>query len=132
MEETVFEKIIKKEVPAYVIYEDEETLAFLDVNPLCEGHTLVIPKTKYVSFFDIPEGELKSLVVTCKKVANILKEKLGADGVNVLHASEVAAQQTVPHFHFHIIPRKEGDGLDLWPKVEHEKIDILETYEKLK
>lgn len=130
MNEDIFIKIIKREVPAYIIYEDENTIAFLDKKPVCEGHTLVAPKTKYKNIFDIPEYELFNLIKTIKKIVKLLKNKLGIMGVNILHASGSSAQQSVNHFHFHIIPRKKNDGLDMWPIVKYKKIDLDKIFKK--
>ena len=124
-------KIIKREVPAFIVYEDKNSLAFLAIKPVCEGHSLVIPKKPYKNIFDIPESELNKLMKSVKNVANILRKKLGAEGINILHASGEVAQQSVPHFHFHLIPRKRNDYLDMWPKVKYKKIDLKKVYEKV-
>ncbi|MDP1729095.1 MAG: HIT domain-containing protein [archaeon] len=127
---TIFDKIIRKKVAAFIIYETKENIAFFDRKPVCGGHTLVVPKKAYKSLFDIPEKELKSLILAVKDVAEILKKKLGAEGINILHASEEVAQQSVLHFHFHLIPRKKGDNLDMWPKVDYKEIDLKKVFSK--
>ncbi len=126
----VFNKIIRRKIPAYIIYEDENTIAFFDEKPVCEGHTLVVPKRKYDNIFDIPQKELCAVIISVKKVAEILRIKMGATGVNILHASGSSAQQSINHLHFHVIPRKENDGLDMWPKVEYKKINLEEVFKR--
>jgi histidine triad (HIT) family protein len=128
---TIFQDIIKRKIPAFIIYEDEHAIAFFDRKPVCEGHTLVIPKKDFVDIFDISEQDLVYVISAAKKVATILQEKLGCEGVNILHASGKAAQQSVFHFHLHVIPRHHSDGLDMWPKVEYRKIDLLKVHRKI-
>ena len=108
----VFCEIVKGNSPYSRIYEDEHVLAFLDINPVTENHTLIIPKNHYVNLYDIPENELKHLLVAAKRITLQFQNDHGAQGVNVLHASGVEAHQSVLHFHLHIIPRKQGDELD--------------------
>ena len=114
MSECIFCKIAKGEIPAEKIYEDEEFIAFSDVNPIVEGHTLVIPKKHFENIFDLPEELAGKLNIACQKVANLLKNKYPIKDVNILNASGKFAQQSVFHIHYHVVPRKEGDGLNLW------------------
>jgi histidine triad (HIT) family protein len=106
----VFEKIIRREIPAVIVYEDEETLAFMDIRPIIKGHTLVIPKTSYASVLDAPDEVLAKVMRICRLVAEAQVQTLGAEGVNLIQNSGAAAGQEVPHLHFHIIPRFQGDG----------------------
>lgn len=110
----MFCKIINGEMPCHKIYEDEETLAFLDINPASKGHTLIIPKKHYVNIHDVDEETLNFIMKTTKKMSAKLKQKLNASGINIVNASGKDAQQSVFHIHFHVVPRYEGDGLDLW------------------
>jgi histidine triad (HIT) family protein len=112
---TIFEKIIKGEINAYKIYEDEITYAFLDANPHNKGHILVIPKKPYETFIDIPDETLQYLILIVKKIAKNTKNILNSDGYNIVMNNGVFANQTVPHAHFHIIPRTEGD-VELYTK----------------
>jgi len=130
MKDTIFENIAQGKIESYKIYEDELTCAFLDINPTSKGHTLVIPKKNYIDIFEIPERELKALAISIKKVSIILKEKLNAKGVNILNASGKVAQQSVFHLHFHILPRYEGDGLNMWPEGK-DKNDISKIHEMI-
>ena len=111
MNDCIFRKIVKGEASSTKMYEDEHVLAFLDTNPVANNHTLVIPKRHYADLYDIPEKELQHLLVAAKRVALQLQAK-GVQAVNILHASGADAQQSVFHFHLHIVPRKHGDGLD--------------------
>ncbi len=113
MSECIFCKIANGEIPSFKLFEDDDVLAFLDVNPVSEGHLLVIPKDHHENIFEIPEEKLRRISEVCKDMSMLCKEKLGATGVNVLNASGKDAQQSVFHIHFHVIPRSSGDGLDL-------------------
>ena len=93
------------------MYEDEEFLAYLDINPFSEGHILVIPKEHYENLLDVDEEVLKKLIVRVKKIANRATTALDADGFNILQNNGEAAGQTVKHIHFHIVPRKNGERL---------------------
>jgi len=116
MEETIFIKIVNGKIPCNKIYEDDKTLAFLDINPVSEGHTLVITKKEYKDFLDVPEEELESLMSTVHKIAKAVKQAENAEGINVTTNIGKAAGQDVFHVHFHIIPRFSEDGIKLWPK----------------
>jgi len=106
----VFCKLVKGEIPSSNIYEDENNLAFLDVNPHAKGHTVVIPKEHRESFFDLGVEEVKGLWLAVKEVMGRLKEKLDPEGFNVGWNEGEEAGQVVPHLHVHIIPRYVGDG----------------------
>ena len=119
MDNCIFCKIINKEFPCYNVYEDDDVLAIIPKDVEVYGHTLVIPKKHYVNLFDIDEETLHKLSSVVKKLSLQYQKTLWATGVNVLHASGKDAQQTVFHFHFHIFPRLENDGLDTRPKLTH-------------
>ncbi|MBD3311477.1 MAG: HIT domain-containing protein [Candidatus Magasanikbacteria bacterium] len=110
MEECIFCKIINKEIPAHIIYEDENNLAFLDVNPRCKGHTVVIPKEHAKNPFGLSDESLKLLFVATKKTMQRIDEKLKPDGYNVGWNQNSAGGQVVPHMHVHILPRWRDDG----------------------
>ncbi|MEM9563596.1 MAG: HIT family protein [Actinomycetota bacterium] len=107
--ECIFCAIVAGQAPARVVNEDEHTMAFLDINPITEGHTLVIPKAHAVDLHDITPDDLAATARSAKTVAGLLTERLGSDGVNLLHATGVAAWQTVFHLHIHVLPRVDGD-----------------------
>jgi len=106
----LFEKIVKREIPAVIVYEDEEFLAFMDIAPVIKGHTLVIPKTCYNPVTETPDDVLAGLMRVCKRIASAQIQGLGADGVNIIQNNGAAAGQVVPHLHFHVIPRFDNDG----------------------
>ena len=101
----VFCALAAGEIPSFKVYEDDLVLAYLDINPFAEGHTLVIPKAHATGLLDTPAETLKEVVVRVQKVAARLKEALPCDGFNILQNNGPAAGQTVPHVHFHIVPR---------------------------
>ena len=106
----LFCKIASKEIPAEIIYEDDNAIAFLDINPLTPGHTIVIPKTHAENIIDLGENETSSLFLAVKKVTSLLQEKLSPKGFTIgINHGEISGQ-TVPHLHIHIIPRYEGDN----------------------
>nr|WP_314095214.1 HIT family protein [uncultured Shinella sp.] len=107
----IFAKILRGEIPSHRVYEDEYTVAFMDVMPQANGHTLVIPKTPSRNILDADPETLARLLPVVQKVAVAAKEAFEADGVTVIQFNEPAAGQTVYHLHFHIIPRIEGQPL---------------------
>lgn len=106
MGETIFSKIIKKEIPSYKIYEDENHYAFLDISPFEKGHTLVVPKKEYITIFDMPEEEYVELLKVVRKIAQHIKNSLNCD-INIWQNNGEISGQEVPHVHFHIVPRRE-------------------------
>ncbi|WFU03341.1 HIT family protein [Rhizobium sp. CB3171] len=107
----IFAKILKDEIPSYRVYEDEHTVAFMDVMPQAPGHTLVLPKSPSRNLLDADPSTLPHLITTVQKVAVAIQEAFDADGVYIAQFNEPAAGQTVFHLHFHIIPRHEGIAL---------------------
>ena len=106
--DNIFAKVLRGEIPCHKLYEDDDTLAFLDIMPRTDGHALVITKEPAPDLFGIsPEGLAKIMAVV-QKLAPKIKEAVGADGVLIQQFNGAAAGQTVFHLHFHIIPRKEG------------------------
>ena len=104
----IFAKILRKELPAEVIYEDAKTLAIMDIMPRVDGHILVIPKSPCRNILDASHDHLGACMMSVKKLANAAMEAFKADGVTVQQFSEVAGGQEVFHLHFHILPRKIG------------------------
>lgn len=115
MEDCIFCKIARDEAPSFKIYEDEDTLAFLDIKPFTNGHCLVITKKHFENIFDISEGVLPKVFITAKKIAEKVKNTLLADGIRLLQSNGKEAGQEVMHFHLHIIPRYKNDGLSANP-----------------
>lgn len=116
MKNCIFCKIINKEIPSANFFENDEFVAFSPIEQVSKGHTLLIPKKHQVNLFDMDTGSLERLMGVAQKIAKELVKKHGASGVNLLNANGKAAQQSVFHFHLHIVPRYENDGLDLWFK----------------
>jgi histidine triad (HIT) family protein len=109
----IFCKIVAGELPSSVVDEDERTIAFMDINPATRGHALVIPRAHSADLLSVAEEDLYASAAAARRLAARMKERLGADGVNLLNACGPAAWQTVFHFHIHVIPRYNGDPLRL-------------------
>lgn len=107
--DTLFAKIITREIPAHIVYEDELVLAFLDINPINLGHTLVVPKKQFINIFDGDSQTLVHMMVVGQKVAQALVSLKLAEGVNIVMNNGAEASQEVWHAHLHVIPRKAGD-----------------------
>ncbi len=107
----IFAKILKGEIPSYRVYEDEHTVAFMDVMPQSPGHTLVLPKSPSRNIFDADSAALQHSITVVQKIAIAVQEAFEADGVYIAQFNEPAAGQTVFHLHFHVIPRLEGVAL---------------------
>ncbi|MDY0277349.1 MAG: HIT family protein [Acholeplasma sp.] len=108
---TIFEKIILKEIPSHIVYEDDLVIAFLDISQATKGHTLVVPKTAYKDIFEIPDNILSHLIVVAKKLAKAIDKAFAPKGINLLNNNKEAAGQTVFHFHIHIIPRYSSNDV---------------------
>ena len=100
----IFARILRGELPCFKVYEDDYTLAFMDIMPQADGHTLVIPKFAAETLLDIPADVLSHTMTTVQKVMSALKSTLGVEGVVLMQLNGAAAGQTVPHLHFHLIP----------------------------
>ena len=132
MADCIFCKIVKGEIPCYKIYEDDLVLAFLDIFPANEGHTLIIPKMHRKDIFDIEEKEIQRVVSIAKKIASKYKKVLNMDHCNIIQSSGKHANQDVFHFHMHLLPRLEDDGLHMWHGKSAKKPDFKVLQEKLK
>lgn len=130
-DDCIFCKVIAGEIPARKVYEDSETLAFLDINPNTKGHTLVVPKDHFENIYTIPDEALCRVAITVRKVATALRNGTDADGINLIVNNETAAGQEVPHVHFHVIPRHNDDGLTHWPHVSYNEGEAEEILEKI-
>ena len=106
----IFEKIIKREIPAEIVYEDNLVLAFLDIRPVNHGHTLIIPKEKFVNIFDADPEVLGHMMKVAQKIAKSLEAELKVDGVNIIMNNNEAAKQEVWHAHLHVVPRLKNDN----------------------
>jgi len=131
-ESNVFAKILRGEIPCHKLYEDDDTLAFLDIMPRSEGHTLVITKEKARDLFDARPETLAKLMAVVKKLAPQIRDAVGAEGVLIQQFNGAAAGQTVFHLHIHIVPRKEGEPLKPHAGVMEDQAKLAATAEKIR
>lgn len=132
MDNCIFCKIVKGELPSHKVYEDEHTLAFLDIRPVNLGHTLVIPKDHFENIYTLPDETMARLSLAVKKVAIAVKQGVDADGINIGMNNEASAGQVVFHAHIHIIPRIEGDGLHLWPQHDYKENEVADVADQIR
>lgn len=130
MPDCIFCKIIKGEIPSTKVYEDKNTLAFLDINPITPGHILVAPKEHTETVEEISEKSLTETIKVTKKLISILDQF--NEGTNIGLNNKTAAGQLVPHVHFHLIPRNKGDGLKHWPSKKYDKGQAEAIADKIK
>ena len=125
----IFCKIAGGEIPSATIYEDEKFRVILDLGPASKGHALILPKEHFANIYELDEETAAAAFVLAKKMAGKMTEALGCDGFNIVQNNGAVAGQTVFHFHIHLIPRYEGDGVVLGWKpgelTEEQKEDIL-------
>ena len=107
----VFARILRGEIPAHKVYEDQHTLAFMDVMPQADGHVLVIPKVAAGDLFELPPDALAATILTTQRVARAVKKAFDAPGIMIAQLNGSAAGQSVFHIHFHVVPRHEGIDL---------------------
>lgn len=131
MESCIFCRIVKGEIPSAKLYEDEAVLSFLDINPINPGHALVIPKKHYPTILDVDEEDLKKTILATKMVSRAIKDALGCDGINILQNNFEAAGQLIHHFHIHVIPRMEGDGIKVWGGKPYKEGVMQEVQKKI-
>ncbi len=132
MEDCIFCKIVNGEIPCNKVYENDKVLAFLDINPVNKGHALVIPKEHYKDLLVMPDNILAEVAKVGKRVAKAVMKATGAAGFNLGQNNGKTAGQAVMHFHLHIIPRFENDGLTLWPQGKYEGKEEEEIAEKIR
>jgi len=129
----LFCKIVRGKIPSAKVYEDELVFAFLDINPVAEGHVLIVPKKHFANIFEVDEESLSRIAVVAKKIAIAEKNVLHVENLNLVQSNGKAAQQEVMHFHLHLWPRSPGDEVKLEypPKLEL-RSKMKETAEKLR
>jgi histidine triad (HIT) family protein len=115
----IFCKIVKGEIPCAKVYETDQVLAFLDIAPVAPGHALVIPKAHHATLFEVPEALSGPLLAAQQRVGRAIMAATGATGINVQMNNFASAGQVVFHAHLHLIPRRAGDGLALWPQTSY-------------
>jgi len=128
----IFCKILRREIPAQIVYEDEATLAFLDINPVNPGHTLVIPKRHSSDVFEIEEKDWAAVMKTSRVVAHALEKALQTDGINIGMNNRAGAGQVIFHAHVHVMPRFKDDPHSLWPGKPYEEGQAEKTAEKIR
>jgi histidine triad (HIT) family protein len=128
----IFCKIVAGELPATIVGEDERTISFMDISPATRGHALVVPREHSADLLDVEPEDLAAVSLAAQRLAGQLTQRLGADGVNLLNACGAVAFQTVFHFHVHVIPRYEGDGLRLpWTPAPGDSQEIAAAAQEL-
>jgi histidine triad (HIT) family protein len=128
----IFCKIVAGELPATIVGEDERTISFMDIAPATRGHALVIPREHSADLLSIGAEDLAAVGLAAQRLATRAKQRLSADGVNLLNASGAVAFQTVFHFHMHVIPRYEGDQLRLpWVPAAGDSAEIAAAAQEL-
>jgi histidine triad (HIT) family protein len=133
MADCVFCMIRDGKIPSAKVYDDERTLAFMDLNPLTRGHCLVATRAHAATLYDAEPEDLKAAIATAKKVAGAIRKSLNPDGLNLLQANGAAAFQSVPHFHLHLIPRWTGDGKGFdWKLVPGNREEIVVTANRIR
>ena len=134
MEDCIFCKIVKGEIPCFKVYEDDKVLAFEDINPIAEGHTLIIPKEHARNLWEIPGEDLAAIHLASQKIAHALKEALNPIGVAVLQLNGRGVNQVVMHYHLHLMPRT-SDSAELpvtnWELKQGDMEAIKKTAEKI-
>ncbi len=129
----IFCKIVAGEIPCFKVREDEATLAFMDINPVGDGHVLVIPKAHFATVVAVSEDAIGAVSATARKVAQAVQAALEPPGLNLLQCNGAAAAQSVQYFHMHVIPRRIDDGLNMnWPIVPGDMDAIAAIAERIK
>lgn len=131
-ENCIFCKIIDKEIPSDIIFEDDSAIAFLDIKPVSKGHVLVVPKKHTADALSADDDALKDLMPKVKKIAQALVKTTKADGINISVNNGAASGQIIFHLHFHLIPRFNNDYLPSWPHSDSEAGARAELAEKIK
>ncbi len=133
VEDCIFCRIVNKQAEASLVYEDDYTLAFLDIHPLNPGHTLVIPKKHYPNVFEMPLEEVGRVFVSAAKVARAVRKASRADGISIGQSNGRAASQEVFHMHIHIIPRFNHEMMSGFPnRKETHRAELEEVGRKIK
>lgn len=131
-DDCVFCKIVAGEIPCFKLYEDEATLAFMDINPANPGHALAIAKEHWETVYEAPPQLVGRVAEAAQRVARAVNSALSPDGLNLAQANGPAAAQSVPHFHIHVLPRRQGDELSFnWGHFPGDMDEIKSVYEQV-
>ena len=129
----IFCKIVAGAVPCFRLYEDADTLAFMDINPVHDGHALVIPKDHYPTVFDIAPQAIAATARAAARIAQAVNQAVQPDGLNLIQSNGPGAAQSVGHFHLHVLPRRLGDGLLVnWPLSSGDRDRIAAIAERIR
>ncbi len=129
----IFCKIVTGDLPCHKLYEDEATLAFMDINPANPGHALVIPKSHAPDIAVIEGTAITAVAMTAQRIARAILTALAPDGLNLVQANGPGAAQSVPHFHVHVVPRRNDDGLKLnWGLKPGDPDEIAQLAERIR
>ena len=134
MEDCIFCKIIKGEIPCFKVYEDDRVLAFADINPITDGHTLIIPKSHAENLYEISEEDVTAIHLASKKIANAIKIALDPVGIAVLQLNGRGVNQVVMHYHLHLIPRAQNAPelkMTAWELIPGNMDAVKRTSEKI-
>ena len=133
MDDCLFCKIIAGDIPCYKVYEDEKNIAFLDINPINKGHTLVIPKVHVSKISEFSDEDLVAFYRALQRVTRAVEISVSLDGLNLFVNQGVDAGQVIPHFHCHVSPRLKGDGLKIeLPSLKLSEDEFVDTMVKIK
>lgn len=133
MAPTIFTRILAREVPAAIVYEDNVTFAFMDAGQLNAGHVLVATRHPFVTLLDADEDTVAALFRTVHRVARAVQAAFEPEGLTILQANRTAGWQTVPHVHVHVVPRYSGDGVELvWPRKDPSLDELRKIAQKLR
>ena len=132
MNDCIFCKIIKREIPADFIYENDKIVAFLDIRPCNKGHALIVPKAHFTDLLETPDDVLADIMTRTKKIAPAIMKEVDAEGFNSIFNTKPAAGQVIFHTHMHIIPRFKNDGLKHWPEKDLSKEEMRKIKEQIR
>lgn len=133
VDDCIFCKIVRGEVPSARVFEDERSVAFMDINPANPGHVLVVPKDHAADLYAMPDELLAATVAVVKRVATAVRDAVAPDGVNIIQANGPGAAQSVAHFHWHVLPRINGDDLKLnWSLKRGDKDAIAAAADRIR
>ena len=128
----VFCRIIRGEIPSFKVYEDAETLAFMDINPIARGHALVVPKHHSKDITDTPDQWVAAAFKGAARIARAIEKTLDPDGINIVQANGPGAKQSVLHLHVHVVPRAVNDGLTMnWDLVPGDNDEIAKLAKRI-
>jgi histidine triad (HIT) family protein len=132
MDDCIFCKIVRGEIPSAKVYEDEAVYAFLDIKPTNPGHTLIIPRSHYENVYTIPDEVLSAMASATKTLAIAVKRAVDADGINLIMNNDSAAGQLVFHAHLHVVPRLQSDGFRHWSGKAYKPGEMESVAQKIK